>query len=52
MNGNNEYATTETILSISRQVNISNEEIICKSGSVLNVARTEVINQYIDIYKS
>jgi hypothetical protein len=50
MNGDNLYSTTEAILSISRQANISDDTVVlCQSGSVLSVAVTEVVNQNIEL---
>jgi hypothetical protein len=50
MNGHDQYPTTEAILSISRRSNISDSTFIfCKSGSVLSVAFTEVVNQKIKL---
>jgi hypothetical protein len=50
MNGDNQYPTTEAILSISRHAAISSDTVIfCKSGSVLSIAENEAVNQKVKL---
>jgi hypothetical protein len=53
MNGNSQFTTTEAVVATSKQTTVHNDTAtLCKSGSVLTVAPTQVTSQKISFYDS
>lgn len=53
MNGNSQFTTTEAVVATSKQTTMHNDTTtLCKSGSVLTIAPTQVTSQKISFYDS